>query len=278
MARGDRGQPSAYPYHDWNERIAAECYAPNATARILDGENRIVAIVNNYASMSFNFGPTLLSWLEEKEPEVYRAILEADDESRSRFAGPRLGAGAGLQPHDPAARERARPAHAGRSGASRDFVAPLRAPRPRGCGCRRRPSTSRRSRPWPPSGIALHDPRRRTRRATSAKLGEEELGGRRAGGAIDPTHAYRVTRPVRAARSRSSSTTGRSRARSPSSGCCRRASGSPSVWSGRSRTARAAAARPRRDRRRDLRPPPPPRRHGARLRAPHARESQRRAA
>ncbi len=81
------GQPSAYPYHDWNERVAAECYAPNADSRILDGENRIVAIVNNYASMSFNFGPTLLSWLEEKEPEVYRAILAADGESRGRFGG-----------------------------------------------------------------------------------------------------------------------------------------------------------------------------------------------
>ncbi len=81
------GQPSAYPYHDWNERIAAECYAPNADARILDPENRIVSIVNNYASMSFNFGPTLLSWLEEKEPEVYRAILAADAESAGRFSG-----------------------------------------------------------------------------------------------------------------------------------------------------------------------------------------------
>ena len=81
------GQPSAYPYHDWNERIAAECYSPNANARILDGENRIVAIVNNYASMSFNFGPTLMSWLEEKEPDVYRAVLAADAESRRRFGG-----------------------------------------------------------------------------------------------------------------------------------------------------------------------------------------------
>ncbi|HEY2797833.1 MAG TPA: DUF3536 domain-containing protein, partial [Thermoanaerobaculia bacterium] len=80
-------QPSAYPYHDWNERIAAECYAPNANARILDEKNRIVAIVNNYASMSFNFGPTLLSWIEEKEPEVYRDILAADAESRRRFGG-----------------------------------------------------------------------------------------------------------------------------------------------------------------------------------------------
>ena len=81
------GQPSAYPYHDWNERITAECYAPNANARILDERNRIVSIVSNYASMSFNFGPTLLSWLEEHEPEVYRAILSADAESRRRFGG-----------------------------------------------------------------------------------------------------------------------------------------------------------------------------------------------
>ena len=81
------GQPSAYPYHDWNERITAECYAPNANARILDAENRIIAIVNNYAAMSFNFGPTLLSWLDEKEPEVYRAILAADAESRTRYSG-----------------------------------------------------------------------------------------------------------------------------------------------------------------------------------------------
>jgi len=80
-------QDSAYPYHDWNERIAAECYGPNATARILDGENRIVAIVNNYASMSFNFGPTLLSWLETARPDVYAAILEADRQSAARFSG-----------------------------------------------------------------------------------------------------------------------------------------------------------------------------------------------
>ena len=80
-------QDSAYPYHDWNERIAAECYGPNAAARILDGENRIVAIVNNYASMSFNFGPTLLSWLETARPDVYAAILEADRLSAARFSG-----------------------------------------------------------------------------------------------------------------------------------------------------------------------------------------------
>jgi alpha-amylase/alpha-mannosidase (GH57 family) len=80
-------QDSAYPYHDWNERITAECYAPNAASRILDGEGRVERIVNNYARISFNFGPTLLSWLEAKKPEVYRSILAADVESRERFSG-----------------------------------------------------------------------------------------------------------------------------------------------------------------------------------------------
>jgi alpha-amylase/alpha-mannosidase (GH57 family) len=80
-------QDSAYPYHDWNERIAAECYAPNSVSRILDTDNRIVALVNNYAKISFNFGPTLLSWLEAKLPDVYAAILNADRESQRHFSG-----------------------------------------------------------------------------------------------------------------------------------------------------------------------------------------------
>src|SRR5262249_52202408 len=80
-------QDSAYPYHDWNERITAECYAPNAVARILDDKGRIVQLANNYSRISFNFGPTLLSWLQDKSPEVYRAILEADEDSRKRFSG-----------------------------------------------------------------------------------------------------------------------------------------------------------------------------------------------
>ena len=80
-------QDSAYPYHDWNERITAECYAPNSAARILDPEQRIEQIVNNYRRISFNFGPTLLSWLEAKSPEVYAAILTADCESAQRFSG-----------------------------------------------------------------------------------------------------------------------------------------------------------------------------------------------
>jgi len=80
-------QDSAYPYHDWNERITAECYANNASSRILDSEGRIASIINNYSRISFNFGPTLLSWLEEKAPPIYEAILEADRESQRRFSG-----------------------------------------------------------------------------------------------------------------------------------------------------------------------------------------------
>src|SRR5437868_1678846 len=80
-------QDSAYPYHDWNERITAECYAPNSASRVLDGEDRIINIVNNYSLISFNFGPTLLSWLELYAPRVYEAIRAADRESAERFSG-----------------------------------------------------------------------------------------------------------------------------------------------------------------------------------------------
>ncbi len=80
-------QDSADPYHDWNERVTAECYAPNSASRILDGDGRILQIVNNYSKISFNFGPTLLSWMEEKSPAVYAAILGADRESQRLFSG-----------------------------------------------------------------------------------------------------------------------------------------------------------------------------------------------
>lgn len=80
-------QDSAYPYHDWNERITAECYAPNAASRILDPQNRIVKLLNNYSYISFNFGPTLLSWLKEQAPRVYAGILEADQQSKERYSG-----------------------------------------------------------------------------------------------------------------------------------------------------------------------------------------------
>ncbi len=80
-------QDSAYPYHDWNERITAECYAPNAASRILDAENRILKLKNNYNQISFNFGPTLLSWLKDQAPRVHEEIVGADKESAKRYSG-----------------------------------------------------------------------------------------------------------------------------------------------------------------------------------------------
>jgi alpha-amylase/alpha-mannosidase (GH57 family) len=80
-------QDSAYPCHDWTERVAAECYLPNAFAPVLDDGGYIDRIVNNYAGMSFDFGPTLLDWLEKNRADVYRAIIEADKEGRQRFSG-----------------------------------------------------------------------------------------------------------------------------------------------------------------------------------------------
>lgn len=80
-------QDSAFPYHDWNERITAECYESNATSRILNGDGRIESIVNNYARISFNFGPTLMEWLEGLAPNVHAAIVAADRDSTTRFGG-----------------------------------------------------------------------------------------------------------------------------------------------------------------------------------------------
>ncbi|MBI4514927.1 MAG: DUF3536 domain-containing protein [Deltaproteobacteria bacterium] len=78
-------QDSAAPYHDWNERVAAQCYAPNARARLLDAQQRIVRLVNNYEHVSFNIGPTLMSWLAANAPETYAAIQRADRESVRRL-------------------------------------------------------------------------------------------------------------------------------------------------------------------------------------------------
>jgi alpha-amylase/alpha-mannosidase (GH57 family) len=78
-------QDTAAPYHDWNERVCAECYAPNGAARIVNSKNQITRIVNNYARISFNFGPTLLSWLMENAPRTYRMILDGERRSRKSF-------------------------------------------------------------------------------------------------------------------------------------------------------------------------------------------------
>ena len=80
-------QPSATPFHDWNERIHWECYRPNAFARVLNDRGELLGIVNNYEYMSFNIGPTLMSWLERYDMEVYQRILEADIRSSQRLNG-----------------------------------------------------------------------------------------------------------------------------------------------------------------------------------------------
>ncbi|MDP4174900.1 MAG: DUF3536 domain-containing protein [Bacteroidota bacterium] len=80
-------QDSAYPYRDWNDRINAECYSPNTAARIQSGEGKVLDILNNYTKMSFNFGPTLLSWMKDHAPDTYQSILQADIESRELYSG-----------------------------------------------------------------------------------------------------------------------------------------------------------------------------------------------
>jgi hypothetical protein len=80
-------QPSAHPYRDWNERVTAECYRPNAAARVVDNSNHIIQIVDNYQRMSFNVGPTLMSWLEDHAPDVHEALIAADRASIARFGG-----------------------------------------------------------------------------------------------------------------------------------------------------------------------------------------------
>jgi alpha-amylase/alpha-mannosidase (GH57 family) len=80
-------QESATPWHDWNDRITAECYAPNGAARIVDQQNQIIRIFNNYGRMSFNFGPSLLSWLEQNAPQVHETIVQADHRSQKRYSG-----------------------------------------------------------------------------------------------------------------------------------------------------------------------------------------------
>lgn len=80
-------QRSAAPFHDWNARIAAECYAPNASAEIHDERGRLLRRVNNYRSISFNVGPTLAAWLERHMPDVHAAIVAADRASPENGEG-----------------------------------------------------------------------------------------------------------------------------------------------------------------------------------------------
>ncbi|MBA3391331.1 MAG: DUF3536 domain-containing protein [Deltaproteobacteria bacterium] len=78
-------ESSAHPDHDWNQRILRECYRANAFARVVDEYGRVERIVNNYEFISFNFGPTLLTWLEHHDPDTYARILAADRASVRRY-------------------------------------------------------------------------------------------------------------------------------------------------------------------------------------------------
>src|ERR1700730_10543450 len=80
-------EPSAHPFHDWNERVYAECYQPNCAVHIVDPQTKLEQIVNNYAQISFDFGPTLLSWLERQHPETFACIIAADVESAGKHGG-----------------------------------------------------------------------------------------------------------------------------------------------------------------------------------------------
>jgi alpha-amylase/alpha-mannosidase (GH57 family) len=80
-------EEGASPYHDWNERITAECYAPNARSRIQDDQGKITRISNNYQKISFNFGPTLLSWMEEKADITLKGVQQADRFSQNGHQG-----------------------------------------------------------------------------------------------------------------------------------------------------------------------------------------------
>ena len=84
-------QASAAPFRDWNTRITAECYAPNAAARLLDAAGRTRRVVNNYTSLSFDIGPTLIAWMEVNAPQVLEAIVEADRLGAARYGrGPAI--------------------------------------------------------------------------------------------------------------------------------------------------------------------------------------------
>jgi len=80
-------QDSAYPYHDWNAKVTAECYEPNTASRILNPEMKIIDITDNYEKISFNFGPTLLAWMDISARDTFNAVISADKMARDKFSG-----------------------------------------------------------------------------------------------------------------------------------------------------------------------------------------------
>ena len=157
-------QDSAAPFHDWNERITAECYGPNAASRMLNGDGKILDIVNNYSRISFNFGPTLLSWMEQHQARR----LRGDSRGRPRSAMQRFsGHGSALaQVYNHMIMPLANRATSTRrcSGASAISSA-ASAAIPKACGCRKPPPTSTRWRCWPNTTSSSRFSRRARRSA-----------------------------------------------------------------------------------------------------------------
>ena len=254
-------QDSAYPYHDWNERISAECYGPNAFSRTLDGDGRIEKIVNNYARISFNFGPTLLSWMEENPPRCTAPSWRRPGEPRGV-----LGHGSAL------------------AQAYNHTILPLANARDKETQVLWGIRDFKHRFGRPPEGMWL--PETAVDLETLEVLAERGSGSRsspparpprcaRTGAATGTTSATAgsIPRPVRAicrrsGRSPSSSTTGPSRKASPSKAPRQRGvPRQPPDGSVLRRAAVAAAAGPHRHRRGIVRPPPHPRRDGPCVRA-----------
>jgi alpha-amylase/alpha-mannosidase (GH57 family) len=79
-------EASAAPFHDWNERVNAECYRPNSMVSVIDDQG-VGQTFNNYSLISFDFGPTLLSWLEREDFRTYTKIIDADIDSARNHDG-----------------------------------------------------------------------------------------------------------------------------------------------------------------------------------------------
>ena len=263
-------QDSAYPYHDWNERITAECYAPNADVpdprRPRSGSR---GIVNNYSRISFNFGPTLLSWLERerrRRPTARSSRRTGSAASASPATAPRWRRSSATRSCRCATRGTRRPRSCwGIRDFERRFGRAARghvAARDRGRHWRRLEVLARHgirfTRPGAVPGRGGAPPRRAA------------TGPKSPAAAVDPKMPYLAGCPP-AGRSTSSSTTARSPGRSPSSDCSPRGEQfAERLLGALRRRPRSGPAGPHRHRRRDLRPPPPLRRHGAGLRAaPH---------
>src|SRR5687767_155056 len=78
-------EPTAAPFHDWNQRIETESYGPVGNARVLDSDGNVEHRDNLYAAMSFDVGPTLFEWMETNAPATYGRILNADRISTARL-------------------------------------------------------------------------------------------------------------------------------------------------------------------------------------------------